>query len=118
MSHADFASSAHGADATWGTISRFDQRDTGKEPSKSGVIGLLAAALGVLTGKTGMTWNRLLGCRWGFGTTGPVFQKRDYQTSGCAANDTIIKADAAIKDGVASDRHYLPTQLSLLGSKA
>ena len=32
----------------WGTSSRFDERDTGKEPSKSGVIGLLAAALGRL----------------------------------------------------------------------
>jgi CRISPR system Cascade subunit CasD len=30
----------------WGTDSRFDIRDTGTEPSKSGVVGLLAAALG------------------------------------------------------------------------
>ncbi len=32
---------------SWGTSSRFDQRETGKEPSKSGVIGLLAAAMGI-----------------------------------------------------------------------
>jgi CRISPR system Cascade subunit CasD len=32
---------------SWGTTSRFDQRDTGKEPSKSGVVGLVAAALGI-----------------------------------------------------------------------
>lgn len=31
---------------SWGTASRFTQRDTGFEPSKSGVIGLLCAALG------------------------------------------------------------------------
>lgn len=31
---------------SWGTSSRFTQRDTGHEPSKSGVIGLLCAALG------------------------------------------------------------------------
>lgn len=31
---------------SWGTHSRFDVRDTGHEPSKSGVIGLLCAALG------------------------------------------------------------------------
>jgi len=31
---------------SWGTSSRFTQRDTGMEPSKSGVIGLLCAALG------------------------------------------------------------------------
>jgi CRISPR system Cascade subunit CasD len=31
---------------SWGTQSRFGIRDTGLEPSKSGVIGLLCAALG------------------------------------------------------------------------
>ncbi len=31
---------------SWGTSSRFSDRDTGLEPSKSGVIGLLCAALG------------------------------------------------------------------------
>ena len=31
---------------SWGTQSRFTRRDTGLEPSKSGVIGLLCAALG------------------------------------------------------------------------
>ncbi len=31
---------------SWGTQSRFRYRDTGMEPSKSGVIGLLCAALG------------------------------------------------------------------------
>ena len=31
---------------SWGTQSRFTIRDTGYEPSKSGVIGLLCAALG------------------------------------------------------------------------
>ena len=32
---------------SWGTDSKFDTRRTGREPSKSGVIGLLAAALGI-----------------------------------------------------------------------
>ena len=31
---------------SWGTQSRHSLRDTGQEPSKSGVIGLVAAALG------------------------------------------------------------------------
>jgi CRISPR system Cascade subunit CasD len=31
---------------SWGTQSRFRERDTGLEPSKSGVIGMLCAALG------------------------------------------------------------------------
>ena len=30
----------------WGNDSKFETRRTGREPSKSGVIGLLAAALG------------------------------------------------------------------------
>lgn len=30
---------------SWGTDSKFDVRRTGREPSKSGVIGLVAAAL-------------------------------------------------------------------------
>ena len=32
---------------SWGMASRFSIRDTAKEPSKSGVIGLLCAALGI-----------------------------------------------------------------------
>jgi CRISPR system Cascade subunit CasD len=32
---------------SWGTQSRFTVRDTGLEPSKSGVIGLLCAAMGI-----------------------------------------------------------------------
>jgi CRISPR system Cascade subunit CasD len=31
---------------SWGTQSRFTHRDTGREPSRSGVVGLLCAALG------------------------------------------------------------------------
>jgi len=31
---------------SWGTTSRFDERDTQREPSKSGLIGLICAALG------------------------------------------------------------------------
>lgn len=30
----------------WGADSKFETRKTGREPTKSGVIGLLAAALG------------------------------------------------------------------------
>lgn len=31
---------------SWGTYSRFSERDTGMEPSKSGVIGLICSAMG------------------------------------------------------------------------
>ncbi|MFJ9685435.1 type I-E CRISPR-associated protein Cas5/CasD [Streptomyces bacillaris] len=32
---------------SWGVSSRFDRRDTAREPTKSGIVGLLASALGV-----------------------------------------------------------------------
>ena len=35
---------------SWGTRSRWDVRDSGPEPTKSGVVGLLGAALGLLRG--------------------------------------------------------------------
>jgi CRISPR system Cascade subunit CasD len=36
----------HGPMQAWGTQSRFTRRDAGREPSKSGVLGLIASALG------------------------------------------------------------------------
>lgn len=101
---------------SWGTTSRFDQRDTGKEPSKSGVIGLLAAALGIDREE----WDDLeplthlvMGVRH----DRPGVPKRDYQTAGCAASDTIIKADGkqAKDGGVVSDRFYLADASFLVG---
>ena len=38
---------------SWGTDSKFDERRTGREPSKSGVIGLVAAALHRAAGSRG-----------------------------------------------------------------
>jgi CRISPR system Cascade subunit CasD len=103
---------------SWGTTSRFDQRDTGKEPSKSGVLGLLAAALGIprenwtdlepLTRLTMAVRHDRAGV-----------PKRDYQTAGAAAGDTIIKADGSQSRsaGVVSQRFYLAdaTFLVVLG---
>jgi len=101
---------------SWGTTSRFDQRDTGKEPSKSGVMGLLAAALGI----DRENWADLEPLtRLSMGTrhdrSGVL--KRDYQTAGCAATDTIIKADGtqAKGGGVVSQRFYLADAAFLVG---
>lgn len=96
---------------SWGTTSRFDQRDTGKEPSKSGVIGLLAAAMGI---DRNDDWNKLeplarlsMGVR--HDRSGVL--KRDYQTAGCAKGDTVIKANGKQtgedEGGIVSERHYL-----------
>jgi CRISPR system Cascade subunit CasD len=92
---------------SWGTTSRFDQRDTGKEPSKSGVLGIVAAAMGIerenwpdLEALTHLTMT--------VRHDRPGVPKYDYQTAGCAAGDTIIKADGKpSKEGVVSERFYL-----------
>ena len=92
---------------SWGTTSRFDQRDTGKEPSKSGVVGLLAAALGI-DRENWVDLEPLTRLFMGVRHDRPGVPKRDYQTAGCAATDTIIKADGTqAKDGVVSQRFYL-----------
>jgi CRISPR system Cascade subunit CasD len=101
---------------SWGTNSRFAQRDTGKEPSKSGVIGLLAAALG-LDRENWIDLEPLTHLFMGVRHDRPGVPKRDYQTTGCAASDTIIKADGtqARDGGVVSDRFYLADAAFLVG---
>lgn len=92
---------------SWGTTSRFDQRDTGKEPSKSGVVGLLAAALGI-DRENWVDLEPLTRLSMGVRHDRPGVPRREYQTAGCAENDSIIKADGTqSKDGVVSHRFYL-----------
>jgi CRISPR system Cascade subunit CasD len=92
---------------SWGTASRFDQRDTGTEPSKSGVIGLLAAALGI-TRENWTDLEPLTRLSMGVRHDRPGMVRQDYQTAGCAQADTIIKADGhPSKDGIVSRRLYL-----------
>ncbi|MHB1174029.1 MAG: type I-E CRISPR-associated protein Cas5/CasD [Sulfuriferula sp.] len=117
---------------SWGTTSRFDQRDTGKEPSKSGVIGLIAAAMGIER----ENWSRLeplthlvMGVRH----DRPGVPKYDYQTTGQGTEDVatsdgkfqtqsrIILANgnypsgAHLGEGVQSYRHYLADAAFLVG---
>ena len=100
---------------SWGTTSRFDQRDTGKEPSKSGVLGLLAAAFG-LDRENWTDLEPLTRLAMGVRHDRPGIPRRDYQTAGCAASDTVIKADGTqSKDGVVSQRFYLADAAFLVG---
>mgnify|MGYP001034381762 CR=1 FL=1 len=101
---------------SWGTTSRFDQRDTGKEPSKSGVIGLLATARGI-DRENWVDLEPLTKLSMGVRHDRPGVPKRDYQTAGCAATDTIIKADGSqAKDGgIVSERFYLADATFLVG---
>lgn len=103
---------------SWGTTSRFDHRDTGKEPSKSGVIGLLAAALGIDRDD----WTNLepiCGLAMGVRHDRAGEPKRDYQTAlkivsadGKKTHPTAVTkrdylADAAFLVGLASEDHGL-----------
>ena len=99
-----------GAMQSWGTTSRFDQRDTGKEPSKSGVTGLVAAALGI-DRENWADLEPLTLLSMGVRHDRPGIPKRDYQTA-----QQIISADhSKIHDTAVTTRDYLADAVFLVG---
>ena len=99
-----------GAMQSWGTTSRFDQRDTGKEPSKSGVTGLLAAALGI-DRENWTDLEPLIRLTMGVRHDRPGIPKRDYQTA-----QQIISADhSKIHETAVTTRDYLADAVFLVG---
>ena len=74
---------------SWGTTSRFDDRDTAKEPSKSGVLGLVAAALGI-DRENWVELEPLCHLCMGVRHDRPGVPKRDYQTA-----QRVISADGS-----------------------
>jgi CRISPR system Cascade subunit CasD len=95
---------------SWGTTSRFDHRDTGKEPSKSGVIGLLAAAMGI-DRENWVDLELLTRLTMGVRHDRPGVFKRDYQTA-----QNIISADRSKKHETAvTTRDYLADAAFLVG---
>lgn len=95
---------------SWGTTSRFDQRDTGKEPSKSGVVGLLAAALG-FDRENWTDLKPLTHLSMGVRHDRPGVPKRDYQTA-----QHIISADRSkIHETAVTTRDYLADAAFLVG---
>lgn len=96
---------------SWGTTSRFDQRDTGKEPSKSGVIGLLAAALGIDREVCNDDLRALTLLTMGVRHDRPGVLKRDYQTA-----QNIISADRSkVHETAVTTRDYLADAVFLVG---
>lgn len=95
---------------SWGTTSRFDQRDTGKEPSKSGVVGLLAAALGI-DRENWIDLEPLTRFTLAVRHDRPGVPKRDYQTA-----QQIISADRSkIHETAVTTRDYLADAAFLVG---
>ena len=90
---------------SWGVMSRFSRRDTGKEPSKSGVVGLLCAALG-LSRDEANTENPLFAQIIKLKMSVLVLREgvlsSDYHTA-----QNIAKADGGTKDTELSTRFYL-----------
>lgn len=106
---------------SWGSTSRFDrQRDTGKEPTKSGVIGLLAAAMGI----DREVWTDLqpiTKLKMGVRHDRAGVLRKDFQTAGQGSDENgvgrIIRANGKDRtdEGVISDRSYLADAAFLVG---
>ncbi len=100
---------------SWGTQSDFTVRDTGREPSKSGIIGLLCAALGrPRTEPVDDLAQLTMGVR--VDREGQIL--RDYHTAGQGGlQKGILKADGKgiNKDAVISNRYYLTDAMFLVG---
>lgn len=113
---------------SWGTQSRFRERDTGMEPSKSGAIGLLCAALGMsrhetvamLPGGGTVALSALADLRMAVRVEREGTVERDYHTTG----GWYLRADAgygvALASGneartVVSNRYYLADADFLVG---
>ncbi len=92
---------------SWGVQSLFTVRDTGREPSKSGVIGLLCAALG--RPRTAPL-DDLVRMRMGVRVDREGRVEMDYHT---AMN--VLKASGGIKETEVSRRYYLADAAFLVG---
>jgi CRISPR system Cascade subunit CasD len=96
---------------SWGTQSRFSHRDTGREPSKSGIIGLLCAALGR---RRDHSIADLRALKMGVRIDQPGSILRDFHTAGI---DGYYKVSGQIerKNAIISERYYLSDAKFLVG---
>jgi CRISPR system Cascade subunit CasD len=101
---------------SWGVESRFTIRDTGRDPSKSGVVGLLCAALGR---PRHAPVDDLAALLMGVRVDREGALKVDYQTAGgstlAGAPYGVAKASGARPDTVVSQRYYLADADFLVG---
>jgi CRISPR system Cascade subunit CasD len=93
---------------SWGTQSRFSVRDTGREPSKAGLIGLLCAAEGRPRAES---LSDLTALRMGIRVDREGNLQRDYHTAGGGTFRGrpygVAHADGKGHRTVTSSRHYL-----------
>lgn len=97
---------------SWGTSSRFEIRETDGEPSKSGVLGLCGAALGVERNDRARL-AELAACAMAVRVDRIGVLRSDYQTAGGGSWPNrkrygVYKASgSASSDATLSTRHYL-----------
>jgi CRISPR system Cascade subunit CasD len=101
----------------WGTQSNFTVRDTGREPSKSGIIGLLCAAMGRPRTDT-ETVSALAGLTMGVRVDREGQILRDFHTAGQGGLEKgYLSADGKgiSKSTIVSNRYYLADAVFLVG---
>jgi CRISPR system Cascade subunit CasD len=112
---------------SWGTQSQFLIRDTGLEPSKSGVIGLLCAALGKPRQEAPGSAQRwpllrdLTAMRMAVRVDNPGIVMRDYHTAGGSRRQDrygVVSADGSAVSTVVSQRFYLADAAFLVGMES
>ena len=98
----------------WGTDSRFGVRETRREPTKSGVIGLIAAALGR---PRSASVDDLAVLRFGVRVDREGQLLRDFHTAG---KDGFYRASGSVerKNVIVSDRFYLADACYTVGLEA
>jgi CRISPR system Cascade subunit CasD len=92
---------------SWGTRSRFQERDTEREPSKSGVIGMLCAALGRDRNES---VDDLAKLKIGVRVDREGKLEKDFQT----AQDVAV-ASGGTPQNLLSNRYYLADAVFLIG---
>jgi len=101
---------------SWGTHSRFTERDTGREPTKSGIVGLVSAALG--RGRDAPP-DDLAVLRLGVRVDREGVVRRDFHTAGggdwLGQPYGVAKASGARPETVVSNRYYLADAVFLVG---
>jgi CRISPR system Cascade subunit CasD len=93
---------------SWGVQSRYTIRDSGLEPSKSGVIGLLCAALG--RPRTEPV-DDLTGLRMGVRVDREGALRSDYHI----AQDVLDSSGGKTRDSIVTNRYYLADAAFLVG---
>jgi CRISPR system Cascade subunit CasD len=102
---------------SWGTRSRFDDRDTERIPSKSGVLGLLCAARGLPRNAPADRLRELVALRMGVRVDRPGILQADYHTVKPLPPASGAGRRAGQDRSVAflTRRHYLADAVFLVG---